>query len=127
MTICLYIIVGSALFIAASIWWLGRPDTRNDRDKARRVGRCFGCKRMAPLSRFGFCGRCLLDMGGESEPEEFPGYPRHVVIVCPQCDTVQAALVHFTREMPAPSRVHQCDECGYTTMESEWELIREAE
>ena len=45
-------------------------------------------------------------------------------IVCPECQTVQAATVEHT--WPFNSYVHVC-QCGYTIIESEWELANVAE
>ena len=58
-----------------------------------------------------------------SAGSELPGYPRAETIMCPQCDHVQAAQVHFEDWMPFPAYVHDCEACGYTIMESEWERV----
>lgn len=43
-------------------------------------------------------------------------------IKCPECGTVQDATIEFDRSwMPFPCYVHDCEKCGYTIMESEWE------
>ena len=51
-------------------------------------------------------------------PEE-PGYPHKVKILCPGCDRVQLATVHFYMNEPWPDYTHIC-ECGYAITESEW-------
>jgi len=53
---------------------------------------------------------------------EITGYPKAVFIRCPNCETVQAAEIHFYIEDPFPSYVHECS-CGYFILESEWEEI----
>ena len=62
-------------------------------------------------------------MNEPSERAELPGYPRTETIRCPECGKVQAAQVHFEDWMPFPAYVHDCQACGYTIMESEWELV----
>lgn len=52
---------------------------------------------------------------------ELPGYPRAETINCPVCCQVQVAHVRFEDGMPFPAYVHECEACGYTIMESEWE------
>lgn len=42
-------------------------------------------------------------------------------IRCPQCGTVQTAFVEHT--YPWWWYVHDCAECGYTILESEWSNI----
>jgi hypothetical protein len=49
-----------------------------------------------------------------------------VIIKCPNCDTVQAAIVEISPMFPlAPWNVyiHDCVHCHYKIMESEWEEI----
>lgn len=48
-------------------------------------------------------------------------------IKCPECGKVQTAQVHFEDWMPFPAYVHDCEVCGYTIMESEWERVTNAE
>lgn len=57
---------------------------------------------------------------------ELPGYPRAETIRCPECGKVQTAQVHFEDWMPFPAYVHDCDACGYTIMESEWDRVPNA-
>lgn len=59
--------------------------------------------------------------------EELPGYPRAETIRCPQCGKIQVAHIHFEDWMPFPSYVHDCEACGYTIMESEWERVLNVE
>ena len=40
-------------------------------------------------------------------------------IICPKCGKVQVAKVEHTA--PFYSYVHECEKCGYTILESEWE------
>lgn len=54
---------------------------------------------------------------------ELPGFPRAETIRCPQCEHVQVAQIHFDDRMPFPAYVHDCEACGYTIMESEWERV----
>ena len=61
-----------------------------------------------------------------SKTTELPGYPRTETIYCPQCRKVQTAQVHFESGMPFPAYVHDCEACGYTIMESEWEMVHSA-
>jgi hypothetical protein len=42
-------------------------------------------------------------------------------IICPECQTKQAAYVYET--VPFPSYVHSCHACGHTIGESEWNQI----
>lgn len=51
-------------------------------------------------------------------------YPQQVKshvekIVCPNCQSIETATVFHT--WPWRSYVHDCKQCGYTIMESEWE------
>lgn len=39
-------------------------------------------------------------------------------IQCPECNTIQEAKVLHT--LPWATRIHNCVECNYTIMESEW-------
>ena len=59
----------------------------------------------------------------EGEGTELPGYPRAETIRCPGCGKVQIAQVHFEDWMPFPAYVHDCEACGYTILESEWERV----
>lgn len=43
-------------------------------------------------------------------------------IQCPECNTIQDATVEQVEGAPWPSFVHTCEKCGYTIMESEWEI-----
>jgi len=45
------------------------------------------------------------------------------IIECPNCNSVQAATVEHT--VPWWSYVHECSECGFIIMESEWNKIQE--
>ena len=44
-------------------------------------------------------------------------------IRCPECGQEQDATVQHTR--PFWTYVHDCEKCGYTIMESEWEVVNE--
>jgi hypothetical protein len=55
-----------------------------------------------------------------------PGYPRAETIKCPECGKVQSAQVHFKGWMPFPAYGHDCESCGYTIIESEWERVPDA-
>ena len=45
-----------------------------------------------------------------------------VMIKCPECKTIQAAIVEHT--IPWGTHIHECNECKYLIMESEWEEIK---
>ena len=47
------------------------------------------------------------------------------IIECPECKKSQAAIVEHT--FPWWSYVHNCTNCGYVIMESEWNKITIAE
>ena len=64
-----------------------------------------------------FAGTC------EAPCSELQGYPRAETIRCPECGKDQAADVHFEDWMPFPAYVHDCEACGYTIMESEWDRV----
>lgn len=51
-----------------------------------------------------------------------PGEKVWHFIKCPECNFQQAATVELT--VPFPTYVHNCINCGYTIMESEWNCIR---
>jgi predicted RNA-binding Zn-ribbon protein involved in translation (DUF1610 family) len=42
-------------------------------------------------------------------------------IRCPECGQEQDAVVQHTR--PWWTYIHDCEKCGYTIMESEWEVV----
>ena len=44
-----------------------------------------------------------------------------MMIKCPACDTVQAAIVEYTT--PFATWIHHCSKCEYTIMESEWDIV----
>lgn len=44
------------------------------------------------------------------------------IIKCPSCGFLQAAIVEHTAIFP--TFLHQCIECNYVIMESEWETIK---
>lgn len=44
-------------------------------------------------------------------------------IVCPSCGSIESAIVE--RTSPWWSYIHNCKNCGYTIMESEWEKAAE--
>lgn len=46
-------------------------------------------------------------------------------IRCPQCNLVQDAKVEYYRGDPWPIFVHNCTQCKYVIMESEWEEVTE--
>lgn len=45
-----------------------------------------------------------------------------VMIKCPACDTVQAAIVEHT--IPFGTYIHHCEKCKYIIMESEWDTVK---
>lgn len=47
------------------------------------------------------------------------------LIKCPECGKIQMATVLHT--FPWSSFVHRCTACEYIVMESEWEVVTEAE
>ncbi len=44
-------------------------------------------------------------------------------IKCPECGYIQEARV--IQHWPWPVYIHDCFQCGYTIMESEWERIKD--
>lgn len=42
-------------------------------------------------------------------------------IKCPECKCVQGATVKHT--IPFPTFIHECENCKYVIMESEWDVI----
>jgi transcription elongation factor Elf1 len=44
-----------------------------------------------------------------------------MMIKCPACDTVQAAICEHT--IPFKTYIHDCEICEYTIMESEWDVV----
>ena len=44
-------------------------------------------------------------------------------IICPACGEVQDAVVYDTK--PWACYVHECTDCKYLIMESEWELSKD--
>ena len=50
-------------------------------------------------------------------------YPKSDRIRCPKCKTIQGAVITFEDWMPFPCYVHNCTDCGYIIMESEWDSI----
>lgn len=47
-------------------------------------------------------------------------YPE--MICCPDCNTIQAAIVEIA--IPFGSYVHECVNCKYIIMESEWNEVK---
>lgn len=47
-------------------------------------------------------------------------------IKCPKCERVQTAQVTRRAEDPFPVYLHECEQCGYVIMESEWEEVFDA-
>lgn len=43
-------------------------------------------------------------------------------IRCPECETAQWAMLEHEHNMPFAMYVHDCQNCGYTILESEWEM-----
>lgn len=43
-------------------------------------------------------------------------------IVCPKCDKIQFSEVETTPFWDI--YIHDCEECGYTIMESEWDRVK---
>lgn len=56
-------------------------------------------------------------------PDDRPGYPKKVVIKCPECGEVQPAEVHFFVGDPLDTYLHTCSGCGYEIGEDEWEEV----
>tara|TARA_Y100000310_G_C20045853_1_gene518287 strand:- start:121 stop:300 length:180 start_codon:yes stop_codon:yes gene_type:complete len=52
-----------------------------------------------------------------------PPYGHYEKIKCPECDTVQEAKVIYT--VLWNMYCHDCIQCGYTIMESEWNEMEE--
>lgn len=48
-------------------------------------------------------------------------------IVCPECGFIQIAEVGHVFPFPWLIYVHECELCGYTIMESEWQVSDEDE
>lgn len=49
--------------------------------------------------------------------------PNHTeTIKCPACEKHTEATVEHT--VPFWSYVHECEHCGYTIMESDWEKVK---
>lgn len=44
-----------------------------------------------------------------------------VTIKCPECSKVQQATIQHT--LPWNTYIHECEECSYTIMESEWNTV----
>lgn len=49
---------------------------------------------------------------------------RSETIKCPNCGHVQKAQVTWKQGNPFPTYIHECVQCGYVIMESEWEEVR---
>ena len=47
-----------------------------------------------------------------------------VMIECPECGTVQLAVEDYTTE-PFPTYLHDCKQCGFLIMESDWTVVNE--
>ena len=45
------------------------------------------------------------------------------LIECPECKTVQWASIKENPDFPFASYIHDCQDCGYTIMESEWNEV----
>lgn len=53
-------------------------------------------------------------------PDQKPGFPRPVTIICQSCGEHCAAEVkHFVGD-PWMTLIHECEHCAYINMESEW-------
>lgn len=46
----------------------------------------------------------------------------HEPIICPNCGQIQCAKVENT--IPFETYIHECEKCGYTIMESEWDKVK---
>lgn len=46
-----------------------------------------------------------------------------VIIKCPKCGAHEIALENYTT-IPFPTYLHECSECGYMIMESEWDVLK---
>ena len=57
--------------------------------------------------------------------EHTGGYTEIQTIKCPECGTIQEAEVIFCPLIHCGDYIHECEHCGYTIMESEWEEIKE--
>ena len=44
-------------------------------------------------------------------------------IKCPECGTIQQAEVSFAPLIGWGDYVHECEHCGYSITESEWEQV----
>jgi len=49
-------------------------------------------------------------------------YKKPVIIECPECNTIQGALVEQT--FPFLTCIHTCEFCGGVIMESDWKEIK---
>ena len=45
-------------------------------------------------------------------------------IKCPECGIIQQAEVSFVPLINWGDYIHECEHCGYTIMESEWEEVK---
>jgi len=74
----------------------------------------------------------MQEIGGNPTNEEFYqefnfrlkialGFIREEKIICPQCESIQNAIVEMTK--PFPIFIHECTNCKYIIMESEWNII----
>ena len=52
------------------------------------------------------------------QPKKIP-----VKIQCPECSTIQDAVVEMT--FPFPTYIHHCEKCKYVIMESEFNIVEE--
>ncbi len=50
------------------------------------------------------------------QPNKIP-----VKIQCPECNTIQDAVVEMTA--PFPTYIHHCEKCAYVIMESEFNIV----
>ena len=46
-------------------------------------------------------------------------------IRCPKCGHIQDATVVFRDYDPFPAYVHECTQCCYLIVESEWDIVEE--
>jgi ribosomal protein S27E len=47
---------------------------------------------------------------------------KKVKIICPECGSIQNAEIKFG--IPWNTYIHDCEKCGFTIMESEWNEIK---
>lgn len=51
-------------------------------------------------------------------------YCKEVKIKCPECESIEDAIEDYTT-IPFATYIHECKNCGYIIIESEWETIND--